>query len=180
MLGGAWALAGPTGGDNGQPDSTRALALGPDAVLRALGGGVALGPPTTEADGEAADATDIKLNMGGERSGADPLRSDLPEHPEAVPAQGSIDVWVTFYTCPPYCGAMANGERVYDGAAACGYGFALGQRFSIENDPTLRIYVCADRGAGPEYWVDIFWADAAAGWEWQQAVGSDGAVRLLP
>lgn len=75
---------------------------------------------------------------------------------------------------------MANGEQVLEGAAACGYGFALGQRFRIENDPTLRDYVCADRGGGAWHWVDIFFADAARGRTWIAQAGSYGTVRLLP
>ena len=93
-------------------------------------------------------------------------------------AADTIDVWITWYTCPPYCGAMANGVGVYDGAAACGYGFDLGQRFSIDGDPTARIYTCEDRGGGPARWVDIFFADAAAAQAWQAVVGSYGKVRL--
>ena len=75
---------------------------------------------------------------------------------------------------------MANGVQVYDGAAACGTGFALGQRFTILGDPTLREYVCSDRGLGGHYWVDIFFADATEGYAWQAVVGNYGTVRLLP
>ena len=161
------------GGDDGQPDSVRAVPLGPDAVLRALRGGESFGPPAPEAGGaEAGEAGVQRIHVS---SGP-----DVPEHPEAVPAQGSIDVWVTFYTCPPYCGAMANGERVYDGAAACGYGFALGQRFSIENDPALRTYVCADRGLGAWNWVDVWFSDYADGRAWRDQLPTYVTVRLLP
>jgi len=75
------------GGDNGQPDSARTLAPGPDAVLRALGGGVALGPPTTEADGETAGEVAV-------------VQPDVPEYPEAVPAEGSIADVICSYPWP--------------------------------------------------------------------------------
>lgn len=91
-----------------------------------------------------------------------------------------LDVWLTIYLCPPYCGLMANGQQVYDGAAACGYGLALGQRFRIENDPTFRDYVCSDRGHGPRYWVDIFFRDAGAGWDFLTQVGTQARIVLLP
>ncbi len=87
-------------------------------------------------------------------------------------------VQITFYTCPPYCGLMADGNPVYEGAAACGGAFRNGQLFTIEKDPTLRTYVCADRGLGPWRWVDIFWADAADGRAWITQIGSYGTVIL--
>jgi hypothetical protein len=73
---------------------------------------------------------------------------------------------------------MANGEIVYGGAAACGGFLALGQRFQIEHDPTGRVYVCADRGLGGWYWIDIFWADSSAARLWLAEVGSYGTVMV--
>lgn len=90
----------------------------------------------------------------------------------------SVDVWITIYLCPPYCGAMANGEIIYDGAVACGYGFDLGQRFVILADSTRRTYTCSDRGLGPLYWVDVFFVDVQAGWDWLVQVGNYGTVIL--
>ena len=60
----------------------------------------------------------------------------------------------------------------------CGYAFELGIRFTIDDDPTERTYTCKDRGSGPYHWVDIFFADSAAGWAWQEIVGTTGMIHL--
>ena len=81
---------------------------------------------------------------------------------------------VTFYACigNGFCGAMANGQRVFAGAAACSYNLSFGTRFQIANDPSGRTYVCLDRGVPDATWVDIWFYDAADGWAWQTAFGS--------
>ncbi len=86
-------------------------------------------------------------------------------------------VAVTFYSCEGggFCGTMANGVQVYEGASACGYAWPLGTRFTLEGDPTERTYVCEDRGLGPWLWVDIFFWDEADGYAWQEVVGSSAA-----
>ena len=151
-----------------------AVDSGAGAVLRAQATGERLGPALPEATATPA----------GER--AAPV---VPEHPEVVPAAGVVvDAPLTFYVCTGapagfddgYCGGMANGEVVYAGAAACGYGFALGQRFSIENDPALRTYVCADRGLGAWNWVDVWFSDYADGRAWRDQLPTYVTVRLLP
>ena len=68
--------------------------------------------------------------------------------------------------------AMANGQQVFAGAAACSYNLSFGTRFQIANDPTGRTYVCLDRGVPNATWVDIWFYDAADGWDWQTAFGS--------
>jgi hypothetical protein len=94
----------------------------------------------------------------------------------------AVDVWITFFACQGdgYCGTMANGQVVHEGAAACGGGMALGQRFTIRNDPTGRVYECTDRGLGSWWWVDIWFPAAADGYAWVAQVGNYGTVRLLP
>lgn len=90
----------------------------------------------------------------------------------------TVDVWITFFACEGdgYCGTMANGEVVHLGAAACGYAFKLGQRFYLAG----QTYVCADRGLGPYWWVDIWFQTAEEGFAWLSRVGSYGTVRMLP
>ena len=81
---------------------------------------------------------------------------------------------VTFYACVGngFCGAMANGQQVFAGAAACSYNLSFGTRFQIANDPTGRTYVCLDRGVPTATWVDIWFYDIADGWAWQTALGN--------
>ncbi len=98
--------------------------------------------------------------------------------PTPTPVEEGIPITLSFYTCPPFCGAMANGETVHKGTAACGYAFELGMRFTIDGDPTGRTYTCKDRGQGPYFWIDIFFADSAAGWTWQKIVGTTGTIHI--
>ena len=100
--------------------------------------------------------------------------------PQLVPV-GSLPSTLTFYDCVDqgFCGAMYNGEPVYEGAAACSWDLAIGTMFRIPEDPTARIYVCKDRGLLPDTHVDIFWHHPADGWRWQAAVGSQGTIELV-
>jgi hypothetical protein len=102
--------------------------------------------------------------------------------PEPAAAGRKISgVNITFYDCASqgFCGNMANGRRVYEGAAACSYDLPLGTRFYIEGDPTKRIYRCEDRGLLVNTWVDIFWYHQLDGWRWQEAVGRYGTIVIV-
>ncbi len=102
--------------------------------------------------------------------------------PNGLPTIGQIPgVNVTFYDCleQGFCGAMYNGEQVYEGAAACSWNLPLGTRFVIENDPTQRVYICLDRGLLADTWVDIFFYDPDDGWLWQQVVGRYSTIHIL-
>lgn len=111
--------------------------------------------------------------------GAEPL---LPARPRLE------TVALTFYVCSGspagyqdgYCGVMAGGATVYEGAAACGSGFDLGQRFSIVGDPTERVYKCEDRGRGPLMWIDVFWWDYDAGRAWRNQFAQSVELEVLP
>ena len=117
-----------------------------------------------------------------------PLLAQTPTAQEPAPSPtppsgaGQIQgVNITFYDCleQGFCGAMYNGEPVYEGAAACSWDLPLGTRFVIENDPTQRVYVCADRGLLANTWVDIFFYSPADGWAWQQEVGRYATIHIL-
>lgn len=93
-------------------------------------------------------------------------------------------VALTHYGCVgdgtgSYCGVMASGQTVHDGAAACGYAWELGQRFVILGDPSGRTYTCLDRGLGPWLWVDVWHYNAAAeGAAWRANFGQHVMVEL--
>lgn len=112
---------------------------------------------------------------GGATEGADVALQPLVAEDGAV-----IDVAITWYGCPPYCGITASGMPVAEGMAACGYRLPLGQAFTLAG----RTYVCRDRGAGPYDWVDIFFAcpqwDCPRAWAWITEVGTWGRIVLLP
>ena len=91
-------------------------------------------------------------------------------------------VRVTFYACvgDGFCGTMASGQPVYDGAAACSNDLAMGTRFSIVTDPTGRTYQCLDRGYLAPTWVDVWFYDVANGWPWQAATGAWSDIIIYP
>ncbi len=75
-----------------------------------------------------------------------------------------------------FCGAMASGQIVYEGAAACAPG-NMGQRFTISGDPTGRTYTCADTGSAVtgEH-RDIFFHNSDDGWAWWLQMGTNVAT----
>jgi hypothetical protein len=91
------------------------------------------------------------------------------------------NVNLTFYDCAGqgFCGKMYNGEKVYEGAAACSWNLPIGTRFMIVGDPTGRVYVCKDRGLLSDTWIDVFWHDPADGYAWQSIVGRRGAIVIV-
>jgi hypothetical protein len=109
-----------------------------------------------------------------------------PRQPLPVPANLQINgvinnVNITFYDClvGGFCGNMSNGEKVYEGAAACSWNLPIGTAFYIVGDPTGRIYVCKDRGLLTDTWVDIFWYDPKDGYVWQANVGRYGTIAIV-
>ena len=99
--------------------------------------------------------------------------------PTPTPAPTTtMDVHLTFYTCPPFCPGdiMANGQTLGAGAAACGYALETGQMFTFNNAE----YVCEDRGGGPYQWVDFWKPTYEIGQAWQAEVGVTGTIELLP
>jgi len=97
--------------------------------------------------------------------------------PVPTPEPQTMDVALTFYTCPPFCpgDTMANGQPLETGDVACGYALNTGQRFTFNGDE----YVCEDRGGGPWAWVDFFQPTDAIGRAWQRKVGSIGTIILI-
>jgi len=82
---------------------------------------------------------------------------------------------LTFYYCLPspgyplgdsggWCGTMANGEEVHDGALACGRGLAMGSKLYLASGEYLG--ECKDTGYLHRYQVDKFFRHSAAGWDW--------------
>ena len=97
--------------------------------------------------------------------------------PVPTPEPQTMDVALTFYTCPPFCPGdpMANTLPLHEGAVACGYALETGQRFQFEGVE----YVCEDRGLGPSLWVDFWQPDYDTGAAWQARVGVTGEIILV-
>lgn len=103
-----------------------------------------------------------------------------------------VQVTVSFYYCEEggggspagdgggFCGFMRDGTRVFSGAAACAQEY-LGQLFKILDDPTGRIYKCADTGSAVHgLHRDIWFRVNDDGWEWQRSMGRLAVIEILP
>lgn len=86
---------------------------------------------------------------------------------------------VTIYGCTGsgggFCGGMSAGITVFEGAAACSSDMPFGTKFTLEGDPTGRVYECLNRGMLAAPWVDIFFYDTADGFAWASQLGSTHA-----
>lgn len=98
---------------------------------------------------------------------------------------------ITFYYCSSgtrngavgdgggFCGYMANGQRVHEGAASCAAAY-MGQRFLIAGDPLNRVYTCEDTGgAVTTTHRDIWFADSDTGGDWWRAVGLTAEILVI-
>lgn len=98
---------------------------------------------------------------------------------------------ITFYYCSSgtrngsvgdgggFCGYMANGQRVHEGAASCAAAY-MGQRFLIAGDPLSRVYTCEDTGgAVTTSHRDIWFADSDTGGDWWRAVGLTAEILVI-
>jgi hypothetical protein len=112
----------------------------------------------------------------------EPMAAAAPMPQRLLITSGTVrNVNITFYDCAEqgFCGAMYNGRKVYQGAAACSWDLSIGTRFVIDGDPTQRAYVCEDRGLLSDTWVDVFWHDPRDGYLWQAAVGRRGTIEIV-
>ena len=82
---------------------------------------------------------------------------------------------ITVYGCVGpgggFCGGMAGGGKVFEGAAACSYDLPFGTKLKIHGDPTGRVYECLDRGALPATWIDVYFYNTSEGIAWQSLLG---------
>lgn len=188
----SYALAAP------QP---RAVAAQPAPAERLGDSGPARPSPALAARARAAgtmgdpDPEDIPRPGPGQpfdiHARAQALSVQSAPPPPLTPGQ-RVSVPLSFYYCEPgqepavpgdgggFCGAMRDGSTVYPGAAACDIAY-LGQQFRIEDDPTGRIYRCADTGnAVDNLHRDIWFRTASEGWDWLLTVGRQGVIEILP
>ncbi|MDA1240414.1 MAG: SH3 domain-containing protein [Chloroflexi bacterium] len=114
----------------------------------------------------------------------------LPPVVEPVATSAGLAT-VTYYYCERgvnprsigdgggFCGRMASGLVVYEGAAACARSLR-GQRFRIAGDPLARTYVCEDTGGGVGgNHRDIWFAVSDAGYDWWRQVGPRAEIFIV-
>ena len=99
------------------------------------------------------------------------------EVPMPTPEPQTMNVVLTYYTCPPFClgDPMANTLPLHDKSVACGYALDTGQVFEFNGTE----YTCEDRGGGPYQWVDFWKATYLVGVAWQAEVGIIGEITLV-
>jgi len=96
-----------------------------------------------------------------------PEPSPIPE-----PVPGNIEVYVTFYSCPPYCGDPSGPLPLGEGQAACDWAY-MGRRFTLNGQE----WICNDTGGlvhGNH--VDLFFWDANNGWAYLAQYGTRGIL----
>lgn len=72
-----------------------------------------------------------------------------------------------------FCGSMASGQMVYEGAVSCVPGH-MDQWFTIQGDPNSGTYTCADTGgAVADEHRDIFFQNSDDAWAWWMQMGSN-------
>ncbi len=141
-----------------------------------------------------APAWTNSLQQGHLRTDSVVFVSRGPDALRPVPTSEESDYFetsITYYFCVPgsnsashgdgggYCGATANGEQVADGVAACAPRH-LGQRFTIEGDPTGRTYTCADTGGSVlQDHRDIWFMNSDDGYAWWVEVGERAFIRIV-
>lgn len=97
-----------------------------------------------------------------------------------------ITVTATFYSClGDSTGSYCPGDLTASGAPlgppdskalACGAGFPLGTRLLV---PGYGEATCIDRGHLAHWQVDAWFNDAADGWAWLAAVGTQIEVEVI-
>ena len=103
----------------------------------------------------------------------------------------TVEVTLSYYYCAQgtimasigdgggWCGAMANGEVVHRGAAACDRS-RLGERFRIQGDPLGLTYECKDTGSAVHgHHRDIFFHLSDDGYRWIVEVGYTAVIEIL-
>lgn len=150
----------------GVPEAVRFEAASPAGPFD-----VERGPPARSAVLAASQSRSPAVDAGN--------RISPPGTPVTEGEMESVNI--TFYDClqQGFCGLMYNGQRVYEGAAACSWNLPIGTQFAIQGDPTGRVYVCADRGLLIDTWVDVFFHDPDDGWAWQASVGRWGTIEII-
>ena len=146
---------------DGQPDSDSTVGSGSGAILRTLRSREDQRLPASQAAGAAAPTPTVQ--------------PDVPEHPQALPAEAAISVWVTFYSCPPYCGDPSGPLPLGEGQAACDPAY-MGRRFALNGSK----YICNDTGNA--VWgahVDLFFWSEAEGWAYLAQYGTEGLLTWL-
>ena len=149
-------------------------------LVMVIGGNDVLEMPVVRKDQQYQPAHEMSLlRTWGVREDLDapppPLATPTPIVPEPSPPvwldQG-IDVYITIYSCPPYCGDPSGPLPLGEGQAACDWAY-MGRRFTLNGQE----WICNDTGGlvhGNH--VDLFFWDANNGWAYLAQYGTRGIL----
>jgi hypothetical protein len=126
---------------------------------------------------QKAEAAAAAAAQGGRvRAAAAPVTLNVPS---GIVAGTVMTARITIYGCTGpgggFCGGMASGVPVFEGAAACSSNLPMGTRLKIEGDPTGRVYECLDRGMLPATWIDVYFENTSDGIAWASNLGGTTA-----
>ncbi len=124
---------------------------------------------------------------------ATPTPTATPEPTATAEPEGAIiEARITYFYCNQgeiaagigdgggFCGRMANGETVHEGAAACSRE-NFGQRFRIIGDPLDLTYTCKDTGGAVHgEQRDIWFDNSDDAVNWAAVVGDRAQIEILP
>ena len=167
----------------GAPDFVQSLTRGrlqPDSIVWVRAGATPEPEPTATPEPEPTATPE-----------PEPTATPEPE-PTATPGGTTVEARITYFYCNQgtisagigdgggFCGHMANGEIVHEGAAACSRD-NFRQRFRIIGDPNGLIYTCKDTGnAVHGEQRDIWFDNSDDGLNWIREVGTTALVEILP
>ena len=92
--------------------------------------------------------------------------------PEPVWPDQEVAVYITIYSCPPYCGDPSGPLPLGEGQAACDWAY-MGRRFMLNGQE----WICNDSGGlvrGNH--VDLFFWDVNNGWAYLAQYGTEGIL----
>ena len=125
----------------------------------------------------AARSVQVAGTAARPRAVANPARS--LNGASGLSAGSILRARITVYGCTGpgggFCGNMATGIPVFEGAAACSPDLPFGTKLRIIGDPTGRVYECLDRGALGATWVDVFFNNTSEGIRWAGLLGGTRA-----
>ena len=96
--------------------------------------------------------------------------------PEPIRSDQGVAAYITFYSCPPYCGDPSGPLSLDEGQAACDWSY-MGRRFMLNGEE----WICNDTGGlvrGNH--VDLFFWDVNNGWAYLARYGTEGILTWIP
>ncbi len=109
-----------------------------------------------------------------------PTSTSTPATTPSGPVGGAVSgntttVYISFYSCPPYCGDPSGPLPLADGQAACDWAY-MGRRFLLNGQE----WICNDTGGMVQgAHMDLFFSSESEGWSYLSQYGTQGLLMWL-